>query len=277
MDSFYFEKFSSSITSATYIVRIKGNVIDTNGINVGTNQVKFLISSDDIKNRRVYYVKYNYISLKDYIIILKMEILLNDNFKFGWDPGCFFNNDNSTYTVGPVGLTGPKSDIKKEINIKESIPKSLMFFIKFKNSDMNLYYESINLYYKTIDMLQKLKDSEIKVIIYRPKDVHNKKNAKCKYLEKVEEIEIRNKLIAENYKKLLGDLELLGCDIIDVSYPKYEELLDKYFVWEDYVDYSNCSITVYCHEKTQFYKFLQQHNILEQTFPEKYKTLLEYK
>lgn len=59
LDSFSFEKFSSSITDATYIVRMKGTIIDTNGISIGNDQVKFLISSDDIKNRRVYYVEYN--------------------------------------------------------------------------------------------------------------------------------------------------------------------------------------------------------------------------
>lgn len=58
LDASYFEKFSASITDATYIIKIKGNVLDTNGINVGNNQVKFLISSEDIENRYVYYVEY---------------------------------------------------------------------------------------------------------------------------------------------------------------------------------------------------------------------------
>lgn len=57
-DSSYFSKYSSSISSATYIIKIKGQVLDTNGINVGNNQVKFLISTEDIGNRYVYYVDY---------------------------------------------------------------------------------------------------------------------------------------------------------------------------------------------------------------------------
>jgi hypothetical protein len=58
-DSSNFEKYSSKITDATYIIKVAGNIIDTNGINIGDNQVKFIISSDDIKNKYVYSVEYS--------------------------------------------------------------------------------------------------------------------------------------------------------------------------------------------------------------------------
>ena len=58
-DSSTFEQYSSKITDATYIIKIAGKVIDTNGINIGDNQVKFLISSDDITNKYVYFVEYS--------------------------------------------------------------------------------------------------------------------------------------------------------------------------------------------------------------------------
>lgn len=58
-DSSNFKQYSSKITDASYILKIAGNVIETNGINIGYNQVKFLISNDDINNKYVYFVEYN--------------------------------------------------------------------------------------------------------------------------------------------------------------------------------------------------------------------------
>jgi len=58
-DSSSLAKYSSEITEATYLIRMTGDIVDTNGITVGTSQVKFVISSEDIKNKYVYYVDYN--------------------------------------------------------------------------------------------------------------------------------------------------------------------------------------------------------------------------
>ena len=58
IDSSDFRSYSSDIEEANYIIRIKGKIIDTNGINIGYNQVKFLISKSDIEDGYKYYVEY---------------------------------------------------------------------------------------------------------------------------------------------------------------------------------------------------------------------------
>ena len=58
-DSSTFKQYASDITYVTYIIKIVGNIIDTNGINIGNNQVKFLVSSEDIANKYVYFVEYS--------------------------------------------------------------------------------------------------------------------------------------------------------------------------------------------------------------------------
>lgn len=192
-----------------------------------------------------------------------MELLLEneDKLQLSWHPGCSYRNGR--YDVGAVGRREPgvtEEDLKKPW-VCPNIPSSLSFNIRFKNK------EDIDLF----NQLSLIKEDGIEVKIYN----HCLKRERIKIIdefkEKVDEITIRNEAIRDKCDQLIEQLEELGCNCYDIYPTTLEQIPLDWYEWQESTDATEGSITVLCHDKTHFYRFLKEHGILDKYFPEWYK------
>jgi len=194
-----------------------------------------------------------------------MELLLEneDKLQLSWHPGCYYYNGK--YTLGDIGRRGPgvtDEDLKKPW-VCQGVPSSISFNIRFKNKD------DIDLFNKLLSIIKKLEGIDVK--FYDNCLKKEKIKIKDEFREKVDEIEERNKNVREKYLILIKQLEDLGCYLDSISGPKYEQISNDWYEWQESYDATMVSINVLCHDNTHFYLFLKEHGILDKYFPEWYK------
>lgn len=162
-----------------------------------------------------------------------------------WHPGCVYSG--SSYYYGAIYRRGPSGILDTPITI---LPACMQFVIKLKNNDKDLYG-------LVKQMLSDLKNERDQIDIRGgiPKYITEKINIKIQYK------------IRKQYDDLTSQLEELGCEINDISGPKYISILDEWFEWKEYHDYK-VSFSIGCHNGTKFYKYLQENKLLEKYFPE---------
>ena len=192
-----------------------------------------------------------------------MEILLDSEQDLicSWSPTCFFNG--TTYIKGPIGRRGPgvtDEDLKKPW-ICPGLPKSLIFSIRFNNN--NVLYEEV------LHVLSTLKDKDqLQIDVIPPKTIKRQLGLKEEFKSKADEINEKNDEIREKVLLLVEQLEQLGCNCDDLMFPNYNIIPAEWYNWEED---TYASINVCCHNKTEFYMFLQGKGLLDKYFPEWYR------
>ncbi len=206
-----------------------------------------------------------------------MDILIEEeeHLILSWYPGCYFSGLNSCgcpeYILGDIGRTGCSystfsSEPKVEQGWTPKISSALQFTIKVKRID------GIELYDKVLSVIEKLqKTDQIKVDVTRPYVTRTKLEPKEEYKQLVEEMTESNAEIVTKYQSLVEKLEVLGCDCDDIGAPTLKSIPDEYYDWKIHTDATRGSINVCCHSGTEFYKFLNENNLLEKYMPEWYR------
>lgn len=85
---------------------------------------------------------------------------------------------------------------------------------------------------------------------------------KKEYQSKIEEINKINTNMKENFEKLVNQLEKLGCHCTDLT-PEYQLIDIDWYNLDEYIDISDCCISVYYHQKTEFYEFIKSSGLLD--------------
>ncbi len=201
-----------------------------------------------------------------------MEIFVEreNDLSLSWNPGCLFEGikqgepNYQTFMWGYAGCSGVRPDgtsIETDYSrpyVRTDIPDAIQFSIGFKESDMDLYKLILH-------VVTELKNNgdEIK-INYRTRLI--RKNIKDEFMDKVKMIENRNSLQKEKFDQICSKLDEIGVNYDDLN-PGYESIPDEYYEHTEIPS----SISVCCHDKTEFYQFLKTNGLLDKYYPESFR------
>ena len=192
-----------------------------------------------------------------------MQVLIDreQDLIFSWSPGCMFRDNK--YIKGAIGRRGPgitDEDLKKPY-VCSGPPSSLMFSIRCNNNNV--------LYKEILDVLSNLKDKDqLEINIQLPRTTKRQIRLKEGFQSKADEINEKNNEAREKVSLLIEQLKQLGCNCDDLICPDYNIIPAEWYEWEED---TYASVNVCCHNKTEFYKFLQEKGILDKYFPEWYR------
>ena len=196
-----------------------------------------------------------------------MQVLIErkELFTFNWHPGCV-KSGFKKYSTGPIGRQGAagESGIERVIPKSEpTIPQCLLLIIGFK--------DCTTAFRTATDILEDIEKDDVVCTYNAPQSTFQKVGIRPEFESKAHEIEARNKDIQKRWDDVVDEMSKLADGEFSGFGPALETIPDEFFIFKQ-VWTCNGEIKVACDSQSRIYQLLKEAGILEESFPEWYKT-----